>query len=197
MGKGAATKGAILDEAILVTSRDGIAGLTVGSLAERTGRSKSGLYAHFGSMDRLQLQVLRRAQERFVDSVVRPGLATARGERRVRAVFANWLRWASEIMPGGCIFVGAAAELDERPGELRDALVGAERDWLELLATVAGTAVAEGDFDPELDLAQFAFEVHNLMLGYHHASRLMRDPQALERTHRAFDALVQRARRSP
>jgi AcrR family transcriptional regulator len=197
MGKGAATKAAILDEAIQVTSRDGFAGLTVGSLAERTGMSKSGLFAHFGSMDRLQLHVLRRAQERFVDAVVRPGLATPRGERRVRAVFANWLHWASEIMPGGCIFVGAAAELDERPGELRDALVGAERDWLELLATVAGTAVAEGDFDPDLDLEQFAFEVHNIMLGYHHASRLMRDPQALARTHRAFDALVERARRSP
>lgn len=197
MSKGAATKGAILDEAIQVTSRDGFAGLTVGSLAERTGMSKSGLFAHFGSMDRLQLQVLLRAQERFVDSVVRPGLATPRGERRVRAVFDNWLHWVSEIMPGGCIFVGAAVEFDERPGELRDALVGAERDWLELLAAVAGTAVADGDFDPDLDLEQFAFEVHNLMLGYHHASRLMHDPQALNRTRRAFDALIERSRTAP
>jgi AcrR family transcriptional regulator len=196
MSKGAATKGAILDEAIQVTSRNGFAGLTVGSLAERTGMSKSGLFAHFGSMDRLQLQVLQRAQERFVDCVVRPGLATPRGERRVRAVFANWLHWASEIMPGGCIFVGAAIEFDERPGELRDALVGAERDWLELLATVAGSAVADGDFDPDLDVEQFAFEVHSLMLGYHHASRLMHDPQALTRTRRAFDALIERARRA-
>ncbi len=195
MSKGAATKAAILDEAIAVTSRDGFAGLTVGSLAERTGMSKSGLFAHFGSMDRLQLQVLRRAQERFVDCVVRPGLATPRGEPRVRAVFDNWLHWASEIMPGGCIFVGAAVEFDERPGELRDALVGAERDWLELLATVAGSAVAHGDFDSDLDLEQFAFEVHSLMLGYHHASRLMHDPQALTRTRRAFDALIDRARR--
>jgi len=196
MSKGAATKGAILDEAIQVTSRDGFAGLTVGSLAERTGMSKSGLFAHFGSMDRLQLQVLLRAQERFVDCVVRPALATPRGERRVRAVFACWLHWASEIMPGGCIFVGAAVELDERPGELRDALVGAERDWLDLLATVAGTAVADGDFDPDLDMEQFAFELHSLMLGYHHASRLMHDPRALSRTNRSFDALIERARRS-
>lgn len=196
VGKGADTRGTILDEAIQVTSRDGFAGLTVGSLAERTGMSKSGLFAHFGSMDRLKLQVLTVAQQRFVDCVVRPGLATPRGERRVRAMFDNWLRWASEIMPGGCIFVGAAVELDERPGELRDALVGAERDWLELLATVAGTAVADGDFEPDLDLHQFAFEVHSLMLGYHHASRLLHDPQALTRTRRAFDALIERARRS-
>lgn len=185
----------ILDEALQVTSRDGFGGLSVGSLAERTGMSKSGLFAHFGSMDQLQLQVLGRAQQRFVDCVVRPSLATPRGERRVRAVFDNWLHWASDVMPGGCIFVGAAVELDERPGELRDSLVGAERDWLELLATVAGTAVAEGDFASDLDAEQFAFEVHGIMLGYHHASRLMRDPQALTRTRRAFDALIERARR--
>lgn len=194
VSKGAATRVAILDEALQVTSRDGFAGLSVGSLAERTGMSKSGLYAHFGSMDELQLQVLARARERFVDVVVRPALAAPRGEQRVRAVFADWLRWASEVMPGGCIFVGAAIELDERPGALRDALVGAERDFLELLATVAGTAVGEGDFDPDLDLEQFAFEVHGIMLGYHHASRLMRDPRALDRTRRAFESLVGRAR---
>ncbi len=196
MGKGAATKVAILDEALQVASRDGFAGLSVGSLAERTGMSKSGLFAHFGSMDQLQLQVLARAQERFVDTVVRPALTAPRGERRVRAVFDHWLRWTGETLVGGCIFVGAAVELDERPGPLRDALVGAERDWLELLATVAGTAVADGEFDPDLDVEQFAFEVHGLMLGHHHASRLMRDPQALVRTRRAFEALLDRAHRS-
>lgn len=197
MGKGAATRVAILDEALQVASRDGFCGLSVGSLAERTGMSKSGLFAHFGSMDRLQLQVLARAQERFVDTVVRPALAAPRGERRVRAVFDNWLHWTSEVLVGGCIFVGAAIEFDERPGELRDALVGAERDWLDLLATVAGTAIAEGDFDPRLDVEQFAFEVHSLMLGHHHASRLMRDPQSLIRTRRAFESLVERARHRP
>jgi AcrR family transcriptional regulator len=193
MGKGAATKAAILDEALQVASRDGFGGLSVGLLAEQTGMSKSGLFAHFGSVEALQLQVLARAQARFVDTVVRPALAAPRGERRVRAVFDNWLHWTSDVLVGGCIFVGAAVELDERPGELRDALVGVERDWLELLATVAGTAVAEGDFDPGLDVDQFAFEVHSLMLGHHHASRLMRDPHALARTRRAFEALVERA----
>jgi AcrR family transcriptional regulator len=194
MGKGAATKGAILDEALQVASRDGFGGLTVGRLAERTGMSKSGLFAHFGSIDRLQLQVLTHARERFVDVVVRPALAAPRGETRVRAVFDGWLRWNSEVLVGGCIFVAAAVELDERPGDLRDALVGAEQDWLDLLATVAGTGVAERDFDAELDTEQFAFEVHSLMLGHHHASRLMRDPLALTRTRRCFESLIDRAR---
>src|SRR6478735_5513877 len=192
VGKGAATKAAILDEALQVASRDGFGGLSVGILAERAGMSKSGLFAHFGSMDQLQLQVLARAQERFVDTVVRPALATPRGEPRIRAVFDNWLHWNSEVLVGGCIFVGAATELDEHPGELRDALVGTERDWLDLLATVAGTAVAEGHFDPGLDVEQFAFELHSVMLGHHHASRLMLDPKALVRTRRAFEALVER-----
>lgn len=196
MGKGAATKAAILDEALQIASRDGFGGLSVGMLAGQAGLSKSGLFAHFGSMEALQLQLLARAKERFVDTVVRPALAAPRGERRARAVFDNWLHWTSDVLVGGCIFVGLAVELDERPGELRDALVGAERDWLELLATVAGTAVAEGDFDPGLDVDQFAFEVHSLMLGHHHASRLMRDPLALARTRRAFEALVDRARPS-
>ena len=194
MGKGAATRAAVLDEAIQVTSRAGFAGLSVGRLAERTGLSKSGLFAHFGSMDQLQSAVLDRTRELFVDVVVRPALTARRGEPRVRAVFANWLHWTSDVLSGGCIFVGAAVELDERPGELRDALVAAERDWLDLLATVAGTAVAEGEFRADLDLEQFAFEVHSIMLGHHHASRLMRDPNALARTRRAFDALVERAR---
>lgn len=191
------TRVAILDEALQVASRDGFGGLSVGMLAERTGMSKSGLFAHFRSMDQLQLQVLARARERFVDVVVRPALTAPRGEPRVRAVFANWLRWSSEVLIGGCVFVGAAVELDERPGELRDALVSAERDWLDLLATVAGTAVAEGDFDPGLDVEQFAFEVHSLMLGHHHASRLMRDPQSPARTRRAFESLVERAHPRP
>ncbi len=194
MRKGELTRTAILDEALQVASRSGFTGLSVGGLAEQTGMSKSGLFAHFGSMDQLQLQLLQRARERFVDSVVRPALSAPRGEQRVRAVFDSWLRWSNDVLDGGCIFVAAAAELDDRPGELRDALVLAERDWLELLATVAGTAVTEGAFASDLDTDQFAFEVHSLMLGHHHASRLMNDPRALAMTRRSFESIISAAR---
>jgi AcrR family transcriptional regulator len=192
--KGELTRTAILDEALQVASRSGFTGLSVGGLADQTGMSKSGLFAHFGSMDQLQLQLLQRARERFVDSVVRPALSAPRGEQRVRAVFDSWLRWSNDVLDGGCIFVAAAVELDDRPGELRDALVLAERDWLELLATVAGTAVTEGDFAADLDVDQFAFEVHSLMLGHHHASRLMKDPRALAMTRRSFESIISAAR---
>ena len=195
MRKGELTKIAILDEALQTASRVGFAGLSIGRLAEQTEMSKSGLFAHFRSMDQLQLQVLQRARDRFVDSVVRPALAAPRGEPRVRTLFTSWLSWSTEALAGGCIFVAASVELDDRPGELRDALLQAERDWLELLATVAGTAVTEGTFRADLDTDQFAFEVHALMLGHHHASRLLRDERALAMTRRAFESILDAARR--
>ena len=131
--------------------------------------SKSGLFAHFRSKEQLQLDTLAHARERFVDLVVRPALAAERGETRVRTLFEGWLDWASSSPDGGCIFVAATAELDDRPGELRDALVRSETDWLELIASVAGAAAAEGHFSADLDTEQFAFEVHGVMLAYHHA----------------------------
>ena len=190
------TRTAILDEALQVASRVGFTGLSIGKLAEQTEMSKSGLFAHFKSMDQLQLQVLQRARERFVDSVVRPALAAPRGEQRVRAVFDSWLEWSSVVLDGGCVFVAASVELDDRPGELRDALVRAERDWLELLATVARTAIVEGEFASDLDPDQFAFEVHAVMLGHHHASRLLRDERALAMTRRSFETIVNAARQA-
>jgi hypothetical protein len=125
---------------------------------------------------------------------VRPTLATPRGVARVRALFDLWLHWATEVLEGGCIFVTGAIEYDDRPGPVRDALVQGEKDWTEFIVTVAGTAVSEGDFKPDLDTEQFAFSVQSLMYGYHHASRLMRDPKALERTRVAFDQLLETAR---
>lgn len=196
MGQGEATRAAILDEAVQVASRVGFDGLSIGGLAEQTEMSKSGLFAHFRSKEQLQLQTLDRARSRFVDIVVRPALASDRGVTRVRALFDAWLRWATETLEGGCIFVAAAVELDDRPGPLRDALVKNERDWLELMATVAGSAAAEGDFRPDLDLDQFAFELHGVMLAHHHASRLLRDASAEVRTRRAFESLVAAARRA-
>ncbi|MET0964857.1 MAG: TetR/AcrR family transcriptional regulator [Nakamurella sp.] len=194
MRKGELTRTMILDDALQTVSQVGFGGLSIGKLAEQTEMSKSGLFAHFKSMDQLQLQVLQRARERFLDAVVRPALTVPRGESRVRAVFNGWLRWSEVELVGGCVFVAAAVELDDRPGELRDALVRAELDWLELLATVAGTAISEGDFRLDLDTEQFAFEVHSVMLGHHHASRLLRDKRALDRTKRSFESIVDAAR---
>jgi AcrR family transcriptional regulator len=194
MSKGDETRAAILDVAINIASTKGFAGLTIGTLAESTDMSKSGLFAHFKSKEQLELQTLERARERFVDVVVRPSLSASRGEKRVRALLENWLRWADDALSGGCLFIGAAAELDDQPGALRDSLVRNEQDWLDVIANVAATAVAEGDFDADTDVEQFAYDVHGVTLAYHHHSRLMRDPRAAERAESAFESLLESVR---
>ncbi|MGH3348350.1 MAG: TetR/AcrR family transcriptional regulator [Nocardioides sp.] len=194
MTKGDETRTAILDEAVQVASTVGFAGLSIGRLADQAQMSKSGLFAHFRSKEQLQLDTLEHARRRFVDLVVRPALAAERGEQRLRTLFEKWLEWAGSTLDGGCIFVAATAELDDRPGPLRDMLVRAETDWLELLASVASGAAAEGQLDADLDPAQFAFEAHGVMLAHHHALRLLRDDRAAERARVAFEAVLTAAR---
>ncbi|MGH3359398.1 MAG: TetR/AcrR family transcriptional regulator [Nocardioidaceae bacterium] len=194
--KGEATRLAILDEALQMASRVGVTGLSIGRLAAETEMSKSGLFAHFRSKEELQLQVLGRGRERFVDTVVRPALGAPRGEKRVRELFERWLEWETSAFDGGCVFVVLAFELDGRPGPVRDAIVDSERDWLELLESTAATAVAESQFRADLDAAQFAYELHGVMLAHHHASRLMCDDRALQRTHTAYESLMASARRT-
>ena len=130
MSKGTETRTAILDEAVDIASRVGFGALTIGQLADRTQMSKSGLFAHFRSKEQLQLQALEHAAARFIDCVARPALATPRGEQRARALFDGWLAWLEDSLPGGCIFIAAAVEVDDQPGSLRDAVVRHERDLL-------------------------------------------------------------------
>ena len=191
VSKGEQTRTAILDEAVGIASQVGFNALTIGKLADSTGMSKSGLFAHFKSKEALQLDTLHRAQERFNDLVIRPALSAPRGRKRVEALFDHWLDWETEALTGGCIFVTATVEFDDQPGPMRDAVVRCQQDWLEFVASVAGTAVAEGDFRAGLDTEQFAFQLQGLMLGYHHAGRLMRDPRAREHTRKALDDLLE------
>ena len=195
MGKGDERRQLILERAAQTASRLGLEGLTIGRLASDLGLSKSGLFAHFQSKEALQVQTLRHAAELFVDRVVRPALKAPRGERRLRALFERWLAWAeADVLKGGCLFVAAATELDDHDGPVRDELVRQQRDWLELIANVARTGIAEGDFRPGLDGEQLAYELYGVMLAYHHARRLLRDPRAPQRARDAFDALVEAAR---
>lgn len=195
MGKGAQTRNVIVERAIRLASRDGLEGLSVGVLATELGISKSGLFAHFGSKDELQLQVLQAAVDRFREVVVRPALKAARGAPRIRAMFENWLAWANDpSLPGGCIIVAAASELDDRPGPQRDFLVSAQRDWFATLAKAARLTVENGDFRDDLDPEQFAFDAYGIILAYHHARRLLRDKKAETRARASFERLIDSAR---
>ncbi len=178
----------ILDEAGRLARRLGLAGLTIGSLATQTGMSKSGLFAHFGSKESLQIQVLEHSSERFVDDVIRPALKAPRGIPRVRDLFERWLEWDSA--EGGCPLVAATFELDDQPGPVREHLVRIQRDWADTLATVFTSGIGEGHFRPDADPRQFAQDIQGVMLSYHMASRLLADRSAAERARRALDALL-------
>lgn len=195
MRKGELTRHAILDRATGLASTVGLEGLTIGALATDLELSKSGLFAHFHSKEALQLQVLEHAAGVFVERVVRPALAQPRGEPRVRALFERWLEWSrSSPLPGGCLFVQATVELDDRPGPVRDRLVQFQRQWLGVLSTSLELGIAAGAFHSVADPEQFAHDVYGVMLAYHHASRLLRDPRAEARARRAFEALLAAAR---
>jgi AcrR family transcriptional regulator len=193
--KGEATRIAILDRALRTASSLGLQALTVGELAKALKLSKSGLFAHFGSKEQLEVEVLRAAGDRFVKVVLRPAIRQSRGEPRIRALFENWLAWSqSPDMPGGCVFVQATAELDGRPGPARDALVQMQRDWMGALAEAARIAQAEGHFAADLDPEQFAFEMYGIMMVAHHHARLLGDPKHVQLATFAFERLLSDAR---
>lgn len=189
MSKGEATRQVVLDRAVEVASRLGLAGLTIGSLASEVELSKSGLFGHFRSKEALQLQVLAHARQSFTDQVVHPALAAPRGEPRLRTLFEAWLVVGRESAPG-CLFVSAATEFDDQPGAVREQLVRDNRDLMESIAQMFRTGVSEGQFKPDADADQFAFELHSLMLGLFHSYRLMDDPLAVKRARRAFERLI-------
>jgi AcrR family transcriptional regulator len=190
MSKGQETRDAILDVAVRLASRIGFNGLTVGLLATETGMSKSGLFAHFRSKEALQLATLDRARRLFTDTTIRPALVTPRGEKRLRELFDRWLDWETDHLPGGCIFITGSVEFDDQPGAMRDALIANQQDWLDTLTLVVRTGLDTGDFRPDVEPDQVAFEIQALMLGYHHSARLLRDPRAKERTLSAFESLL-------
>jgi len=191
MSKGEDTRERILHRAFRMASRDGLEGLSIGGLATALAMSKSGLFAHFGSKEELQLEVLRAAARRFEDSVVRPAFRAPRGTPRIRHLLENWVRWAnSPDAAGGCLFVTAAIELDDRAGRPRDFLVAAQKQILEAVARSASLAIQAGHFRKDFDCQQFAFELYALLLGYHHAKRLLRDPRAEAALRTGFERLL-------
>ena len=190
MSKGDATRQAVIDQAVEIAGRLGVAGLTIGTLASATGLSKSGLYAHFRSKEALQLAVLASARENFVDQVIRPALAAPRGEQRVRTLFERWLATSSSGA-AGCLFVSAATEFDDQPGPVRDQLVRDHWDLADALAQVYRSGAKDGAFRDDLAPEQFAHDLHGLMLAHFHAFRLLHDPAAEPHTRYAFERLLQ------
>jgi AcrR family transcriptional regulator len=191
--KGERTRAAILDEALRLVSKAGLDGLTIGTLADATGMSKSGLFAHFGSREELLLKVLEHGQQEFVELVVKPALGRPRGAQRLRAMFVNWLDWTeSAELPGGCPMIGGATEFDDKPGPVREMLATGQRAWIDTLKRAVRQAIDEGQLRDDTDPEQIAFEMFGVALVVHHHRRLLGYQKARERALAAFDALLER-----
>ena len=201
MKKGLQTRRDIVHRALGMASEVGLEGVTLGTLAEALALSKSGLFAHFKSKEALQLAVLEEATARFVDIVMRPALAAPRGERRLRALFEYWMQWMELDRAGGrrghgarCIFLALSQEYDDRPGEVRDAVIKSQRDWRKAIARAAAICVEEKQFRKSTDVDQVAFEFVGIGMTYQQTRKLLGDPMAKERAIAALDALMARER---
>ena len=191
--KGERTRAAILDEALKIVSKAGLDGLTIGTLAEATGLSKSGLFAHFGSREELLLAVLGHGQAEFTEVVFQPAMDHPRGTPRLRAMFVNWLDWTeSAELPGGCPMIGGATEFDDKPGPVRDMLAGGQRTWIETLKRGVRQAVEEGQMVAGTDPEQIAFEMFGIALVVHHHRRLLGYSKARARALAALESLLER-----
>ena len=196
--KGDRTRQSILERAVDLASLEGLEGLTIGRLAEELGMSKSGLFAHFGSKEELQLATVQAAGERFVSEVLRPVLSEPRGYPRLLAICHSWVEYIRRgVFPGGCFFAAASFEFDSRPGLVRDAVVKAMDDWLDALERAVVMAQEEGHIDPSADAKQLAFELNALFFGANFSHQLRQDKRALEFAMRALDARLESVRITP
>ena len=164
--KGAATREAIVDRAYAIACANGLEGLSIAPLAEAVGMSKSGVFAHFGSREGLQLAVLDDAAERFGNAVLIPALSRPRGQPRLRAIMQYWFEWR-RLTAGGCVLLGAATEYDDRQGPLHDRVLHNDRRWRDALRRAIEQAVEAGHLTPG-DADQRVFELYGIALAVHH-----------------------------
>lgn len=188
------TRERILDCGANLLSKSGLSGITVGALAEQTGMSKSGLFAHFGSKDKIQLCLLDRTGEIAGRYVVAPAMRTPEGLPRLKALVKNWLGWTKKAgLEGGCPVAAGLFELDDDEGPVRDRLLKMEKTWRELLGQRVREAIDLGHLNREIDVEQFVWELCGIYLSHHASVRFVRDSRADERADTAFEALLQRA----
>jgi AcrR family transcriptional regulator len=187
--KGQQTKTAILETAVNLATIEGLEGLTIGRLATELEMSKSGLFGHFGSKEGLQLATVEAARQIFIDEVIIPARQAERGLARLWALCDAWLSYMErEVFPGGCFFMAASTEFDNRPGPARDQIAGQMQEWLQYLTQNVSHAQSLGQLPDSPEPEQLAFELHALALGANWAMQLNKDRLAPTRARTAIRA---------
>ena len=192
MQKGQQTKSAIVDAALGLAAHIGLEGLSIGTLAEVMHMSKSGVFAHFGSREELQISVIREYHARFEEEVFYPALQEPRGLPRLQAMFQNWMRRTSVEIDSGCLYISGAVEFDDRPGPVRDALAGSVKTWMSAMHRAVVQAKQGGHLRADADEQQMAFEIHGLILALHFDARFLKTPGSLSRANKGFANIVAR-----
>jgi len=189
--KGERTRATILNEAARAATVVGLDGLTIGGLANTLGMSKSGLYAHFGSKQELQLATIDAARATFVAEVLRPALRAPKGTQRLLAACEMYLSHVERrVFPGGCFFSAAAADVASWPGPVRDAIAAQRREWLAVLERLVREAQQLDELDPHLDPTQLGFELQALLAAANTTFILNDDPAVFERARRAVQGRI-------
>lgn len=187
LSQGAQTRQKILETGVDIASVEGLEGLTIGRLATELEMSKSGLFAHFGSKEELQLATLETARAIFVEEVIRPALVAERGLARLHAMLEAWISYVERgVFRGGCFFAAASAEFDGRPGPVRDQVARVTKSWLDALEDEVHEAQSLSQLNAKIDPAQLAFELHSFGLEANWASQLQGDKRAFDRARQAI-----------
>jgi AcrR family transcriptional regulator len=194
MQKGQQTKQAIIDAALGLATQIGLECISIGALAEVMRMSKSGVFAHFGSREELQISVIREYHDRFENEVFYPALQQERGLPRLRALFANWMSRTSVEIDSGCLYISGAVEFEDRPGPVRDALASSVQTWLQAMLRSVELAKKCCHLQKDADENQMAFEIHGLILALHYEARFLKNPGSIARANQGFENILARYR---
>ena len=195
--KGQQTKATIVEAALNLATHIGLEGMSIGAIAELTGMSKSGVFAHFGSREELQISVVHEYHDRFEQEVFYPAIEETRGIPRLRALFGNWMKRTSIELDSGCIYISGAVEFDDRTGPVRDALVESVSTWHAAMRRTIEQSVECGDLRADTDANQVLFEIHGLILALHYEARFLRSEGSIARAEAGFNSILARYASAP
>lgn len=197
LSKGESTRAAILDAALSLAGKDGLEGLTIGTLAYRMQMSKSGVFSHFGSREELQLEVVREYHRRFESSVFKPALLEPKGLPRLEKMLSLWMKLRIDELNSGCIYISGAVEFDDRPGVLRDQLILSVQTWRSALEKAIIQSIEEGHLRKDCNPHMMLFQIYSFVLGLHHDVRFLKNPESIDIAHSMIQKVINEKRVQP